>query len=61
MWWPRKVSKGCALLLLHAGAEGDDCTAAGASIKEERLTMPKEELLLLADDYCWRRRERLQS
>ena len=56
-----EVSKGCALLLLHAGAGGDDYIAAGASSEDERLTVLKEDLLLLADDCCcWRRRERLQ-
>ena len=64
LWWPGEASEGCALLLLlllQAEARGDNCHPAGASNEAERFTVPKEELLLLANECCcWSRRERLQ-
>ena len=58
LWWTIGSSKGCALLLLHAGAGGDDSYPTNDFNEEERLTMLKEEFLFLDDDCCyWRRRE----
>lgn len=58
----RSIGTLLLLQLLDAKAVGEDRTGVGVVGEEERLSMPKEELLVLADDCCyWGRRERVPS